>query len=174
MDGLDEKSIADTYCLCHTASEITVEFEDEAPYISCALYATESLFSEKLIHINNRAILKICEQKEKQIYFVILPWTVRGSQTTKCVFYTLTVRFNASFTNAQLTFRVESQKLARNIILNIKYKIIQAVMRYATNKIYSNRITWLFPNPWQWEVAIRLGGAWPIVSKHDPVAVFRN
>lgn len=45
VDGFDENSIADKYCLCHMALEITVEFEDEVPYTFYVLYATESLFS---------------------------------------------------------------------------------------------------------------------------------
>lgn len=45
VDELDETSIADKHCLRHRASEITDEFEDEAPYISYVLYVKVSFFS---------------------------------------------------------------------------------------------------------------------------------
>jgi len=66
VDGLDENSIVDKYCLCHTASEIIAEFGDEVPYTSYVLCVIESLFSANArINIDNIRVkflfMKFCE-----------------------------------------------------------------------------------------------------------------
>lgn len=35
-------------------------------------------------------------------------------------------------------------------------------------------LTWLFPNPWQWDIPMRLGGPWPNVSIQFWEATLRN
>jgi len=47
VDELDENSIADKHYLCHMASKITAEFEDEVQYIFYILYVIMFLFSAK-------------------------------------------------------------------------------------------------------------------------------
>lgn len=49
---------------------------------------------------------------------------------------------------------------------------------WAVHKITELRsvviLTWLFPNPWQWDIPMRLGGPWPNVSIQFWEATLRN